>query len=219
MNYEVLQPPPETSIAEESCFDAQQTHAPNGMLALPAPPNNELEFLQRCDKFKAVYSELLYRWQLLVKVNGDYSIWDVRWVVQPEIFDSTVYLANYPFSFPKQRCELLKSTSQTPTPHRGLQWTPVCPTCDSSTSAPSSYSTALKDRSSLSCTKCKKAKLTCAICRLAVKGDATTEMGGGMVSKSGKNNLRVVHLSGSLSYIRSFRSFHVLSIVRPRRTQ
>ena len=68
MNYEVLQPPPETTVAEESCIDPQRMLSPNGLPALPAPPNSELDFLRRCDKFKAVYSELLYRWQLLVKV-------------------------------------------------------------------------------------------------------------------------------------------------------
>ena len=68
MNYEVLQPPPETTVAEESCFDPQQ-QMQHPFLALPAPPNSEIEFLKRCDKFKAVYSELLYRWQLLVKVG------------------------------------------------------------------------------------------------------------------------------------------------------
>ena len=68
MNYEVLQPPPETTVAAESCFDSQHQVQRPSLFALPAPADNELDFLNRCDRFKAVYSELLYRWQLLVKV-------------------------------------------------------------------------------------------------------------------------------------------------------
>ena len=69
MNYEVLQPPPETTVAAESCFDLQHQMQRPSLFALPAPADNELDFLNRCDRFKAVYSELLYRWQLLVKVR------------------------------------------------------------------------------------------------------------------------------------------------------
>lgn len=134
MNYEVLQPPPETTVAADCCIEPQPM-SDSSIFALPAPPSNEVDFLRRCDRFKAVYAELLYRWQLLVK-----------------------------------RSELLKCTSQTPTAHRGLELAPVCVTCD-----PSSASQSLinKEKTSLSCTKCKKAKLTCVICRLRVKGLST----------------------------------------------
>ena len=132
MNYEVLQPPPETTVAVDCCIEPQRMND-SVIFALPAPPNNEAEFLRRCDKFKAVYAEILYRWQLLVK-----------------------------------RSELLKCTSQTPTPHRGLELTPVCVTCEPSGT---SNTVSTKEKASLSCTKCKKAKLTCVICRLRVKGE------------------------------------------------